>query len=181
MNELSKLPESPVLHAVTAYLKAATVQVNERCLDGRTPSTTVASSRSRALHPSQRQSQHTGNVRNRNRGGGPNSQHGGGGRSGNHRADQEVEQPGGDLCDRINRNVNLRDHINSSKEDRKLAELEHRREYDRVHGAPRPRSPRTTNIPGIRPFFDRLRAVTWPRNFKLDNVETYDGKANPEQ
>jgi hypothetical protein len=42
MNELNKLPESPALDAVKAYLKAATVQVNER----RTPAPSVSSTRS---------------------------------------------------------------------------------------------------------------------------------------
>jgi hypothetical protein len=37
------------------------------------------------------------------------------------------------------------------------------------------------HIPGLRPFTDRLRAVIWPRNFKLHDLDTYDGKANPEQ
>jgi hypothetical protein len=42
MNELNKLPESPMLDAVKAYLKAATVQVNER----RTPAPSASSTRS---------------------------------------------------------------------------------------------------------------------------------------
>jgi hypothetical protein len=37
------------------------------------------------------------------------------------------------------------------------------------------------HIPGLRPFTDRLRAVIWPRTFKLHDLDTYDGKANPEQ
>jgi hypothetical protein len=39
MNKLNKLPESPALDVVKAYLKAATVQVNER----RTPAPSVSS------------------------------------------------------------------------------------------------------------------------------------------
>jgi hypothetical protein len=42
MNKLNKLPESPALDAVKAYLKAATVQVNER----RTPAPSASSTRS---------------------------------------------------------------------------------------------------------------------------------------
>jgi hypothetical protein len=36
-------------------------------------------------------------------------------------------------------------------------------------------------IPDLRPFTDRLCAVIWPRNFKLHDLDTYDGKANLEQ
>jgi hypothetical protein len=39
MNELNNLPESPALDAIKAYLKAATVQVNER----RTPAPSASS------------------------------------------------------------------------------------------------------------------------------------------
>jgi hypothetical protein len=42
MNELNKLPESPALDVVKACLKAATVQVNERC----TPTPSASSTRS---------------------------------------------------------------------------------------------------------------------------------------
>jgi hypothetical protein len=42
MNELNKLPESPALDAVKAYLKAATIQVNER----RTPAPSASTTRS---------------------------------------------------------------------------------------------------------------------------------------
>jgi hypothetical protein len=42
MNELNKLPESPALDAVKAYLKTATVQVNER----HTPAPSASSTRS---------------------------------------------------------------------------------------------------------------------------------------
>jgi hypothetical protein len=40
MNELNKLPESAALDAVKAYLKTATVQVNERCTPAPLASTT---------------------------------------------------------------------------------------------------------------------------------------------
>jgi hypothetical protein len=40
MNELNKFPESPALDAVKAYLKAATIQVNERCTPTPSASTT---------------------------------------------------------------------------------------------------------------------------------------------
>jgi uncharacterized protein YqgQ len=42
MNELNKLPESSALDAVKAYLKATTVQVNER----RTPAPSASTTRS---------------------------------------------------------------------------------------------------------------------------------------
>jgi hypothetical protein len=42
MNELNKLPESLALDVVKACLKAATVQVNERC----TPAPSTSSTRS---------------------------------------------------------------------------------------------------------------------------------------
>lgn len=47
-------------------------------------------------------------------------------------------------------------------------------EFDQEHGL-RPRQ-----VPGPNPFTNRLRIVQWPRNFKLGDVETYNGKANPE-
>jgi hypothetical protein len=40
---------------------------------------------------------------------------------------------------------------------------------------------RASHIPALRPFIDQLHAVIWPRNFKLHDLDTYDGKANPEQ
>jgi hypothetical protein len=52
MNELAKLPMSPVLDAVTAYLKAAMVQVNKNWLGGHAPAPSVAFSRSRSPHSS---------------------------------------------------------------------------------------------------------------------------------
>jgi hypothetical protein len=56
------------------------------------------------------------------------------------------------------------------------------REYDQEHGAPeRGRALPGGIILGLRPFTDRLRAVVWPKNFKLHDLDTYDGKANPEQ
>jgi hypothetical protein len=60
--------------------------------------------------------------------------------------------------------------------------MQHRREYDEAHGVPgRGHAPRAGYIPGLRPFTDRLRAVVWLRNFKLHDLDTYDGKTNPEQ
>jgi hypothetical protein len=42
-------------------------------------------------------------------------------------------------------------------------------------------APRAGHILGLQPFTDRLRAVIWLRNFKLHDIDTYDGKANPKQ
>jgi hypothetical protein len=57
-----------------------------------------------------------------------------------------------------------------------------RREYDEAHGAPGcGYAPRVSHIPGLRPFIDWLRAIVWPRNFKLHDLDTYNGKTNPEQ
>jgi hypothetical protein len=59
--------------------------------------------------------------------------------------------------------------------------MQRRREYDEAHGAPGcGYAPHAGHIPGLRPFTDQLRAVIWPRNFKLHDLDTYDGKANPE-
>jgi hypothetical protein len=60
--------------------------------------------------------------------------------------------------------------------------MQRRREYDEAHGAPgHGYAPRVSHIPSLWPFTDRLRDVVWPRNFKLHDLDTYDGKANPEQ
>jgi hypothetical protein len=60
--------------------------------------------------------------------------------------------------------------------------MQRRREYDEAHGAlGRGYASRAGHIPSLRPFTDRLYAVIWPRNFKLHDLDTYDGKANPEQ
>jgi hypothetical protein len=57
-----------------------------------------------------------------------------------------------------------------------------RREYDEAHGVPGcGHALRAGYIPSLWPFTDRLRAVVWPRNFKLHDLDTYDRKANPEQ
>jgi hypothetical protein len=58
----------------------------------------------------------------------------------------------------------------------------HRRDYDqehraREHGRALPRG----IIPGFQPFTDRLCAIVWAKNFKLHDLDTYDGKANPKQ
>jgi hypothetical protein len=51
-----------------------------------------------------------------------------------------------------------------------------------LHSVPgRGHAPRAGYIPGLWPFIDLLRAVISPRNFKLHDLDTYDGKANPEQ
>jgi hypothetical protein len=42
-------------------------------------------------------------------------------------------------------------------------------------------APHVDHIPGLRPFTDRLRTVVWPRNFKRHDLDTYNGKAYPEQ
>jgi hypothetical protein len=76
----------------------------------------------------------------------------------------------------------LWDRIKNNREERHASEMQRKREYDEAHGAPgRGYAPRADHIPGLRPFTNRLRAVIWPRNFKLHNLNTYDEKANPEQ
>jgi hypothetical protein len=60
--------------------------------------------------------------------------------------------------------------------------MQRRQEYNEAHGAPGcGYAPCAGHIPGLRPFTDRLRAVIWPRNFKLHDLDTNDGKVNPEQ
>jgi hypothetical protein len=60
--------------------------------------------------------------------------------------------------------------------------MQRRQEYDGAHSAHgRGYAPYAGHIPGLRPFTDQLRAVIWPRNFKLHDLDTYDKKANPEQ
>jgi hypothetical protein len=59
--------------------------------------------------------------------------------------------------------------------------MQRRQEYNEAHGAPGcGYAPCAGHIPGLRPFTDRLRAVIWPRNFKLHDLDTNDGKVNPE-
>jgi hypothetical protein len=59
--------------------------------------------------------------------------------------------------------------------------MQHKWEYDEAHGAPSHGDATCVgHIPGLWPFTDRLRAIVWPRNFKLHDLDTYDGKANPE-
>jgi hypothetical protein len=50
-----------------------------------------------------------------------------------------------------------------------------RHEYDLEHGAP------GCDVLGLKPFTNRLYAIVWPRNLKLHDLDTYDGKANLEQ
>jgi hypothetical protein len=60
--------------------------------------------------------------------------------------------------------------------------MQRRREYDEAHGVPgRGHAPCGGYILGLWPFTDWLHAIVWPRNFKLHDLDTYDGKANPEQ
>jgi hypothetical protein len=60
--------------------------------------------------------------------------------------------------------------------------MQRRREYDEAHGVPsRGHALRAGYILDLWPFTDQLRAIVWPRNFKLHDLDTYDGKANPEQ
>ena len=42
-------------------------------------------------------------------------------------------------------------------------------EYDTVHSPP-----------GLKQFTPHLRQVIWPKNFKLEKLQKYDGKENPE-
>jgi hypothetical protein len=60
--------------------------------------------------------------------------------------------------------------------------MQRRRQYDEAHGAPgRGYAPHAGHIPSLRPFTDWLCAIIWLRNFKLHDLDTYNGKANPEQ
>jgi hypothetical protein len=60
--------------------------------------------------------------------------------------------------------------------------MQHRWGYDEAHGAPgHGYAPCAGHIPGLRPFIDQLRTIVWPRNFKLHDLDTYDGKVNLEQ
>jgi hypothetical protein len=78
--------------------------------------------------------------------------------------------------------MNLRGRIENNQEERHTSKMQCRHEYDEAHGAPgRGHAPRAGYIPGLRPFTDRLHGIIWPRNFKLHDLDTYDGKANPEQ
>jgi hypothetical protein len=78
--------------------------------------------------------------------------------------------------------MNKRDQIKNNQEERHASEMQCRHEYDEAYGVPGcGHAPRASYIPGLRPFTDRLYAVIWPRNFKLHDLDTYDGKANPEQ
>jgi hypothetical protein len=60
--------------------------------------------------------------------------------------------------------------------------MQRRREYDEAHGVlGHVYAPRASHIPGLQPFTDRVRAIVWPRNFELQDLDTYDKKANPKQ
>jgi hypothetical protein len=75
--------------------------------------------------------------------------------------------------------LNLRDHIENNREEHHASEMQRRREYDEARGAPgRGYAPRVGHIPGLQPFTNCLHAIVWPRNFKLYDLDTYDGKAN---
>jgi hypothetical protein len=59
--------------------------------------------------------------------------------------------------------------------------MQHRQEYGEAHGIPsRGHASHAGYIPGLWPFIDQLCVGVWPRNFKLHDLDTYDGKANPE-
>ena len=62
-----------------------------------------------------------------------------------------------------------RDRINRRATERAVHEDLHRIEYDATHGPP-----------GLRQFSSHLRQVVRPRNFKLEKLNKYDGKENPE-
>jgi hypothetical protein len=92
-----------------------------------------------------------------------------------------VEQPGGDLRDHLSANLDLRDRIENNHEERHASEMRHRWEYDEAHGAPgHGYAPRAGYIPGLQPFTNRLCGIIWSRNFKLHDLDTYDGKASLE-
>jgi hypothetical protein len=60
--------------------------------------------------------------------------------------------------------------------------MQRRQEYYEAHSAPsHGYAPHAGYKPGLRPFTDRLCAIVWPRNLKLHDLDTYDGKANPKQ
>jgi hypothetical protein len=93
-----------------------------------------------------------------------------------------VKQPRGDLYDHLSANLNLRDRIENNREEHHVSEMQRRREYDEAHGAPgHGYAPHAGHIPSLWSFTDRLRAIIWPRNFKVHDLDTYDGKANLEQ
>jgi hypothetical protein len=93
-----------------------------------------------------------------------------------------VKQLGGNLRDHLSANLNLRDHIENNQEERHASEIQRKQEYDEAHDIPgRGHAPCVGNIPSLWPFTDRLCAIVWLRNFKLHDLDTYNGKANPEQ
>jgi hypothetical protein len=80
---------------------------------------------------------------------------------GHRSADQEVEQQlKGDLRDHLSANMNLRDRIENSKDVRHASGVRHSCDYNQEREAPQHgRALLGGNIPGLRPFTDRLRAV----------------------
>ena len=69
-----------------------------------------------------------------------------------------------------------------SRATRYKVEMEHRCQFDAKHGAPGAiRAPPALGAPGLHPFTSRLRAIRWHAGFKIVEVDTYDGNANPVQ
>ena len=123
---------------------------------------------------------------NRDQDGGHEGGHGGG--RGAHQGGarggaRSVNQPrDSDLREHLSQRISLRERLENSKDARHAFELRRREDYDRTHGAPRLRNASAGFGPsGLNPFTHRLRNVVWPKNFKLHDLPTYDGKANPEQ
>lgn len=119
-----------------------------------------------------------GRGRTDNQGGGHAPNQGGG-----HGGNQEVDQPvQGGLRDHLSASMCLWDRIENSREARHTAELHHIDDYDQAHGVPvLPRAHTGGTNSSLRPFSAWLRIVCWPKNFKIYEVDTYDGRTNPEQ
>lgn len=79
-----------------------------------------------------------------------------------------------DLRDHISNNINAQARIGNRRKGHHANEMQCRQEYDREHGPPQ------RGVPGPKPFTNCLRVMEWPRNFKIHDLETYNGKDNPE-
>jgi hypothetical protein len=78
--------------------------------------------------------------------------------------------------------LNLRDRIENNQEECHASEMQRRREYDEALGAPgHGYALCASHIASLRSFTDWIRAIIRPRNFKLHDLDTNDGKTNPEQ
>ena len=185
---------------IQAYLTAAMAQTAEIINQARAPSVLVESSHSRQL-PSRSQPLNPRGSRNNdpsdNRQGG-NGGHDGGQddnrrrednrrdiRDDNHRDNHDNRRdnrgrranPDGNRDRRDGNNdlrhylggCDLRARINQRADDRASYESYRRMEYDTAHGPL-----------GLKQFTPHLRQVIWPKNFKLEKLQKYNGKENPE-